>query len=78
MSQQERDALRTRIRSALPIDDLLGWLVREFPDADLERVLGMMRLVHEGFDVRPTAHAQRRYVVGGRELEASPERIVAV
>ena len=73
-----RGALRTRVEASLPIDDLLGWLLREYPDADLETLLSMMRLVHEeGFQVGPADTAHRTYLVCGRELEAPPQRVQA-
>jgi hypothetical protein len=68
--------LFTRLESTLPVDDLLAWLLAQYPEAgigDLVRAYGQVFLSDLGR--RPAAEEERRYPLAGGTLIARPLRL---
>lgn len=68
--------ITNKVSAALPIDDLLSWLISEHPDASLKQILSMLNKVYQGgFTISPAGTTQRTYQVGERGLDAYPQRV---
>lgn len=67
------DSLSDRVRPALPLDDLLGWLVREHPDKGMPEVLaGLTELVfHADFEARFQDAQVQQYSTTTGDLSAT-------
>jgi hypothetical protein len=68
------NSLPGRIRPAMPVDDLLGWIVQEHPDKEIGDVLaGFTELLfHEGFTARFVDADSREYQANGGVLAGTP------
>ncbi len=65
-----------KIRQSLPIEDLMEWLIKEHPQAELKQILAMLNAIYqEKFTILPADEAPKIYRVGDRELTAFPQRI---
>ena len=72
------DALIQQMEAALPIDDIVGWLVREFPAATEREVMGMVQVIYQGdYDIKPSAGTLNTYRVGDNTWDACPQRVAA-
>ena len=71
------DTLPDRVRPSLPLDDLLGWLVKEHPNKGTPEVLaGLTELVfHADFDARFQDVKARNYPTATGELTAAPVQL---
>ncbi|NKB71507.1 MAG: hypothetical protein GKR89_30920 [Candidatus Latescibacteria bacterium] len=75
--ENQRQVLR-RLQAALPVDDLLGWLIVECPTAGRDQVLALLKAVYAaGWKIGPANQEQRLYRVGDEELRAYPQRVEA-
>lgn len=65
------------LRPALPVPDLLGWMIDRYPKKGIADTLaGFARLVFDAeFSVRFTDHAERFYETSDGALEANPVEI---
>ena len=63
----------------MPVPDLLGWLVRRYPQKDTADALaGFTRLIFDGkFAARFTAADSRAYETHDGELQASPVELTS-
>jgi hypothetical protein len=65
-----------KLKQSLPVDDLMAWLIKEHPDANLQQILSMLNFIYqEGFHIVPASEEKRTYQVGDRELNAFPQRV---
>jgi hypothetical protein len=73
------EELPAEVRSALPLADLLGWLIERFPRCDAADVLaGFTHLVFDThFLARFTDNAPLTYETSDGQLEASPVELMA-
>ena len=73
------DSLADRVRPNLPLEDLLGWLVRENPDKETAEVLaGLTELVfHADFDARFSGVQIQNYPTANGQLSANPVQLIA-
>jgi hypothetical protein len=73
------EELSDEVRPALPLADLLGWLVRHHPERDTADVLaGFTRLVFDPeFSARFTDNAPVAYESSDGRLEANPVELIA-
>ncbi len=70
------DEVIRRLDAALPVDDLVAWLLRNYPDVSEGEVLGMVqRIYREDYVIRPAATRTRAYEVGGNRWDAVPQRV---
>jgi len=74
------DLLPERVRPALPVEDLLGWLVEEYPGKDTAQVLaGFTTLMfHSDFQARFGDTLARAYPTADGALQASPVKLASV
>ena len=71
-------SLVERIEAALPIDDLVGWLISTYPAASEREVMGMLQDIYQrDFDINPSGEPEQRYVVGEGGWNAFPQRVTA-
>jgi hypothetical protein len=77
--RQWLDALPEQVRPILPLNDLLGWMIREHPGKDLPDVLaGLSELVfHEDFDARFLDGGIQNYQTATGQLSANPVQLHA-
>ena len=67
-----------RLEASLPIDDMLAWILREFPQADERTVLAMVQgILQRDYVVKPSAREERSYTVGGKPWRTFPQSIAA-
>jgi hypothetical protein len=67
-----------RLEAALPIDDMLAWILREHPGASEREVLAMVqRICERDYSIRPAATQERSYAVGGGTWKAFPQSVAA-
>ncbi len=73
------DALPDAARGGLPLEDLMGWLVKTFPERDTSDVLaGFSALVfHREFQAAFIARPPRAYNTRDGEINASPLTLVS-
>lgn len=73
------DSLPERVHTALPVEDLLHWLVEQHPGRDMAQVLaGFSGLVFDArFQATFTDRAPRDYTTADGSLEASPVQLVS-
>jgi hypothetical protein len=74
------DSLPERVRPALPVEDLLGWLVEEYPGKDTAQVLaGFTTLMfHSDFQARFIDTLACAYPTADGALQASPVKLASV
>ncbi|MCP5058037.1 MAG: hypothetical protein GY937_15130 [bacterium] len=71
----QRDIVRA-VAAARPIDDLLGWLIAEYPDANREWVFAALKAIYEGgFEIASASQQMKSYRIGREELKAFPQRV---
>jgi hypothetical protein len=65
-----------RLEAALPIEDLMAWLLEQHPGASERDVLAMVQAVYEcDYDIAPAAGTEREYRVAGEVWKACPQRV---
>lgn len=71
------DALPEQVRPNLPLDDLLGWIVRQHPEKELPEVLaGLTEIVfHPDFEAHFLDAETRHYQTATGQLSASPVQL---
>ena len=68
----------TRLEAALPLDDLLGWILRQHPEATEREVLTLVQKVcARDYVIRPSAREERSYTVGGQPWRTFPQSVAA-
>ncbi len=68
--------LLQRLHAALPLNDLMGWLIGEFPLAAREEIFAMVKAVYEvGLLITPASAQPRSYDIGGQVVKACPQRV---
>lgn len=71
-------SLIERIEAALPIDDLVGWLISTYPAASEGEIMAMLQEVYRrDFNINPSGEPEQRYVVGEGGWTAFPQRVTA-
>lgn len=69
-------AFFARLEAALPIDDLLAWILREHPEASERKVLALVQRVCErDYLIRPSAREERSYTVAGQPWRTFPQSV---
>jgi len=72
------DDLLRRVDAALPIDDIVGWLLQEYPGATEPEVMLLLQKVYQhDYRIDPAASEQRNYRVGDKDWNAFPQRVSA-
>jgi hypothetical protein len=73
------DGLESKARGELPLDDLLGWLARAYPEKDTAQILSGFTslLFHQDFHGAFSDHPARAYALPDGELEGPPVRLEA-
>jgi len=70
--------LLARVEAALPIDDLVGWLITTHPGASEREIMGMLQEIYmRDFSINPSGEPEQRYEVGGQAWDAYPQRVAA-
>ena len=65
-----------KLEAALPVDDIVGWLVREHPGATEREIMGMVQKVYQrDSHIAPAASEERTYQVGDNTWKACPQRV---
>jgi len=65
-----------RLEAALPIADMLGWLVSEYPAASERDVLAMVqKICILDYEMTPAADHERTYKIGDGTWDACPQRV---
>ena len=66
-----------KLNSALPIEDIMAWLIKEYPDAGLPQILSLLNALYqeEDYQIEPASTTKNVYKVGDREINAYPQRI---
>ena len=78
-SRFTRHNLIQRLKQSLPIDDLMAWLIKEHPEAQLQEIMDMLSIVYqEGFKITPASEIQTNYQVGDKTLQANPQRVEVI
>ena len=73
-----RDELIQRVEAALPIDDIVGWLVQEYPQATEREVMEMVQVIYQrDYEIQPAASVVNTYRVGDNTWDACPQRVAA-
>jgi len=76
MAHPPDPAFFARLEAALPLDDLLGWILREHPDASEREVLILVQQVcARDYVIRPSAREERSYTVGGQPWRTFPQSV---
>ncbi|HEX6882399.1 MAG TPA: hypothetical protein VF530_03400 [Planctomycetota bacterium] len=76
MPAQPDPAFFARLEAALPLDDLLAWILREHPEASEREVLTLVQKVCErDYVIRPSAREERSYTVGGQPWRTFPQSV---
>ena len=69
----QRDIVRA-VDAARPIDDLQGWLIAEYPDADRVWIFAALKAIYEGgFEIAPASQQAKTYRIGREEIRACPQ-----
>lgn len=68
-----------KLRQSLPVDDLMEWLIKEHPQAELQQVLAMLNVIYqeEEFKITPCGGRKSVYQIGDKELSAYPQKVEA-
>lgn len=65
------------IKQALPIEDLMAWLINKYPQADLKQIMAMLNVIYqENFEIVPASEEKKTYQVGDRQLSANPQKVI--
>lgn len=65
-----------RFEADLPVDDMLGWILRNYPTATDRQVMAMVqRIAGRDYLIRPVGSSERSYVVAGEPWNAFPQRV---
>ncbi len=66
-----------KMNKALPIEDIMAWLIAEYPDAELPQILSLLNALYqeEEYHIEPASVTKNIYNVGDREINAYPQRI---
>lgn len=65
------------IKQALPIEDLMAWLIDKYPQADLKQIMAMLNVIYqENFEIVPASEEKKTYQVGDRQLFANPQKVI--
>ena len=68
--------LLERLEAALPVDDIVAWLLAEFPGSGEREIMGMLQVIYAGsFTIRPASSSERHYAVGEEGWDACPQRV---
>ena len=71
-----QDNLIERIDAALPIDDIVGWLIHEYPSAPEQDIMTMLQRIYErDYEIGPSSDAEKKYEVGHTTWDAFPQRV---
>ena len=63
------------LEAALPVEDLLAWLIEKLPEADEQEVFATLRGAYQrGWRIEPASAEMRTYAVGERTIEACAQR----
>lgn len=66
-----------KVDQSLPIDDLMAWLIKEHPEAELKQILALLNVIYQNdYHITP-GKEQKTYQVGERELTAYSQRVEA-
>ena len=74
----EQQRVLQRLERALPVDDLLRWLIGELRGAHRDEVFSVLKAVYEaGFEVAPASRTPQRYQIGRHVFNACPQRVTS-
>ena len=77
LDRATQQSIMDSVEAARPIDDLLSWLIAEYPDADRAWVFAALKAIYEaGLAIAPSSPQARTYRIGREELTACPQRVV--
>ena len=65
------------VKGALPITDLMLWLTKKYPQAELKQILSMLNVIYQepAFHIQPASDERIDYIVGDKTLTAYPQSI---
>ena len=72
------DVFFRRLEQALPVDDMLGWILAEFPTATEKQVLAMVQAIcnrEDRYRIEVAGEAERTYQVDGDAWGAFPQSV---
>ena len=78
LAAAERSRLLRELERALPVDDLMGWLIRALPLANRDQLFSVLKVIYEtGFEIGPASKTPRPYEIGRDAFQACPQRVTA-
>jgi hypothetical protein len=74
----EQPRVLRELERALPVDDLMGWLIGALPLANRDQVFLVLKAIYEaGFEIASASPTARPYKIGQDEFQACPQRVTA-
>lgn len=74
----ERLRVLRELERSLPVDDLMGWLIRALPLANRGQVFSVLKVIYEaGFEIGSASRTPRPYKIGRDAFQACPQRVTA-
>ncbi len=66
------------VKTALPITDLMLWLITKYPQAELKQILAMLNVIYQETDflIQPASSERKNYVIGEQVLTAYPQTVM--
>ncbi|MBW2629023.1 MAG: hypothetical protein JRE45_15570 [Deltaproteobacteria bacterium] len=75
---REQSRVFRELERALPVDDLMGWLIRALPLANRDQLFSVLKAIYEaGFEIGPASQTPRLYELGRDTFQACPQRVTA-
>ena len=66
------------LECALPVDDLMGWLIDAVPRANREQVFSLLKVIYEaGFEIESASPTGQAYKIDQDTFQACPQRVTA-
>jgi hypothetical protein len=70
------DELFAHLDAALPIDDLVGWLLQQYSSASEHDIKRLLTVIYQrDYHIAPADSVEKRYEVAGNVWDACPQRI---
>ena len=74
----EQSRVLRELERSLPVDDLMGWLIRALPLANRGQVFSVLKVIYEaGFEIGSASRTPQPYKIGRDAFQACPQRVTA-
>jgi len=78
LATREQARVFRELERSLPVDDLMGWLIRTLPLANRNQLFSVLKAIYEaGFEIGPASQTPRPYEIGRDAFQACPQRVTA-